>query len=223
MEKFKQHLQETSNEMAPLKVWQFQELSLQAAERVMSAPKDEALKVFTHIAQNFPLQAKGLVKTVVNSELKKEMRSNQDVFSSTLNLQPQDTALFINGLFHDVDLVDVYGILEVLRQELRTMEGLHSVGMGNKRLAALLALDFVDSSGAEEFAIDIRDSAINWINDIENDGKYSRWSGSLMDLLRPTFPGMMRQVRRNLFNLVSGLQGNLIKRRMATFSFQFRF
>lgn len=192
--------------MAPLKVWQFQELSLQAAERIMSAPKDEALKVFTHTAQNFPLQAKALVKTAVKSELKKEMRNNQDVFSSTLNLQPQDTALFINGLFHDVDLVDVYGVLEVVRQELRTMEGLHGVGMGNKRLGALLALDFVDASGgSEEFAIDIRDSAINWLNDIETDAKYSRWSGSLMDLLRPTFPGMMRQVRRNLFNLVSVL------------------
>lgn len=207
MEKLKQHLLETSNEMAPLKVWQFQELSLQAAERIMSAPKDEALKVFTNTAQNFPLQAKGLVKTVVNSEIKKEMRSNQDVFSSTLNLQPQDTALFINGLFHDIDLVDVYGILEVLRQELRTMEGLHSIGVGNKRLGALLALDFVDSSASEEFAIDIRDSAINWLNDIENDSKYSRWSGSFMDLLRPTFPGMMRQVRRNLFNLVSAGDG----------------
>lgn len=191
--------------MAPLKVWQFQELSLQAADRIMNAP-NEALKVFTHTAQNFPLQAKTLVKTVVNPEMKKEMRNNQDIFSSNLNLQPQDTALFINGLFHDIDLVDIYGILEVLRQELRTMEGLHSVGMGNKRLAALLAVDFVDSSGSEEFAIDIRDSAINWLNDIENDAKYSRWSNSLMDLLRPTFPGMMRQVRRNLFNLVSDLK-----------------
>lgn len=56
LEKFKQHLEESSNEMAPLKVWQFQELSLQAAERIMSAPKDEALKVFVHIAQNFPMQ-----------------------------------------------------------------------------------------------------------------------------------------------------------------------
>lgn len=192
--------------MAPLKVWQFQELSLQAAERIMNAPKDEALKVFTHTAQNFPLQAKALVKTVVKPELKKEMISNQEVFSSTLNLQPQDTALFINGLFHDTDLVDMYGILEIVRQELRTMEGLHSVGMWNKRLAALLALDFADASGSEEFAIDIRDSAINWLNDIEREPKYARWSNNLMDLLRPTFPGMMRQVRKNLFNLVSDLK-----------------
>lgn len=60
LDKFKQHLEETSNEMAPLKVWQFQELSLQAAERIMNAPKDEALKVFTNIAQNFPLQVRFL-------------------------------------------------------------------------------------------------------------------------------------------------------------------
>lgn len=56
LDKFKQHLTDTSSEMAPLKVWQFQELSLQAAERIMSSPKEEALKVFTHIAQNFPMQ-----------------------------------------------------------------------------------------------------------------------------------------------------------------------
>lgn len=54
--KLRQHLLESSNEMAPLKVWQVQELSLQAAERIMSSPKEEALKVLTNIAQNFPLQ-----------------------------------------------------------------------------------------------------------------------------------------------------------------------
>lgn len=42
--------------MVPLKVWQFQELSLQAAERIMTAPKEEALKVLINIAQNFPMQ-----------------------------------------------------------------------------------------------------------------------------------------------------------------------
>lgn len=56
LDKFKFHLEETSNELAPLKVWQFQELSLQAADRIMTAPKDEALKVLIQIAQNFPIQ-----------------------------------------------------------------------------------------------------------------------------------------------------------------------
>lgn len=56
LDKLRQNLLESSNEMAPLKAWQFQELSLQAAERIMSSPKEEALHVLTHIAQNFPLQ-----------------------------------------------------------------------------------------------------------------------------------------------------------------------
>ena len=58
LDKFRQALLESSNEMAPLKAWQFQELSLQAAERIMSSPKEEALHVLTHIAQNFPLQVR---------------------------------------------------------------------------------------------------------------------------------------------------------------------
>lgn len=56
LDQFKQHLEDSSNELAALKVWEFQELSLQAAERIMNAPRDEALKVFTNIAQNFPMQ-----------------------------------------------------------------------------------------------------------------------------------------------------------------------
>ncbi|KAL3281194.1 hypothetical protein HHI36_004410 [Cryptolaemus montrouzieri] len=201
-DKFKQFLEETSNEMAPLKVWQFQELSLQAAERIMNAPKEEALKVFTHMAQNFPMLAKSLVKTTVNPNLKTEVMKNQEIFGLTLNLQPQDTALFINGMFFDVDIVDVYGILDVVRQELRTMEGLKRIGVSNQQLSSLLALDFSEAGGTQEFAMDVRDSVILWLNDIETDAKYSRWSSSLMDLLRPTFPGRMRQIRKNLFNLV---------------------
>lgn len=70
-----------------------------------------------------------------------------------------------------------------------------------KLASDLLALD-MSSSGGKEFAIDIRDSAIMWINDLENDSQYKRWPNSLMDLLRPSFPGMLRNVRKNLFNLV---------------------
>lgn len=202
LDKFRQHLEDSSNELSALKVWEFQELSLQAAERIMIAPKEEALKVFTNIVQNFPMQAKGLVKTVVNPDLKKEMKINSDIFASTLNLQPSDTALFINGMFYDIDISDVYSILDTLRQELRTMEGIHALGVSSKKMGSLLHLDFSENSGSQEFAIDIRDSSVNWLNDIEQDSKYKYWSNSLMELLRPTFPGMLRQVRRNLYNLV---------------------
>ncbi|CAH1398887.1 unnamed protein product [Nezara viridula] len=200
-DKLRQNLLETSSELAPLKVWQFQELSLQAAQRIMSAPKEEVLHVLTYISSNFPTQARSLVKTVVSQELKTEMRLNQDKFSTSLHLQPSDTALFINGMYFDLETQDIFTILEYIREELRVMESLHIIGLTDKKLSkSLLALDL--NGGGVDFALDIRDSAVVWINDIELDKQYRRWSSSLLDLLRPTFPGMLRSVRKNLYNLV---------------------
>ncbi len=56
LDKLRQFLESSSDELKPLKVWQFQELSLQAAEKIMNEPTDTALNTFIHIAQNFPKQ-----------------------------------------------------------------------------------------------------------------------------------------------------------------------
>ncbi|XP_065333723.1 UDP-glucose:glycoprotein glucosyltransferase isoform X1 [Cloeon dipterum] len=211
LSKLRQHLIDANSELAPLKAWQLQELSLQAAERIMSSPLDEALKTFTHIAHNFPLQARSLIRTAVSQDLKKEIKKNQEGFLSSLSLQPADSALFLNGLFFDVDSLDAGALLEAARAELRTMEGLYGVGVKQHQMGSLLALDFSSSSGSSvnsgsgggtEYALDIRDSAVQWVNDIENDKQYMRWSTSLTELLRPTFPGMLRSVRKNIYNLV---------------------
>lgn len=60
--------------------------------------------------------------------MKKEMKLNQAIFFANLNIQPTDTALFINGLFFDLEAVDVLGLLESLRSELRVMESLRKIG-----------------------------------------------------------------------------------------------
>ena len=60
--------------------------------------------------------------------MKKEMKLNQEIFSAVLNIQPSETALFINGLFFDLDTIDVLTLLESLRSELRVMESLHKIG-----------------------------------------------------------------------------------------------
>lgn len=61
LERFRRHMSESSEELAPLKVWQMQALSMQAAAAVVDAHDsggDEALKVLTSIAQNFPMQVR---------------------------------------------------------------------------------------------------------------------------------------------------------------------
>lgn len=74
------------------------------------------------------LKAKSLIRTKANNEMKKEMKLNQAMFSTALNIQPTDTALFINGLFFDLEAVDVLSLLESLRSELRVMESLRKIG-----------------------------------------------------------------------------------------------
>ncbi|XP_076640007.1 UDP-glucose-glycoprotein glucosyltransferase [Colletes latitarsis] len=203
LDKLQTHLLESSHEIGALKVWQFQELSHQAAERIMNSPTNDAINVLIDISQNFPMQAKFLIRTKVNSDMKKEMKLNQMIFAASLNIQPTDTALFVNGLFFDLEAVDVLGLLESLRSEFKVMESLRNIGFSNSKMSKLLALDLSTNMDKQEFAIDIRDSAIIWLNDIEQDVTYSRWSPSLTELLRPTFlPGLLRNIRRNLYNLV---------------------
>lgn len=64
----------------------------------------------------------------MSPQLRDEVRNNQELFATTLNVHPTDTALFVNGMFFDMDIVDIMSLLQVLRQELTTMEGLHNLG-----------------------------------------------------------------------------------------------
>lgn len=203
LDKLQNHLLDTSDEISALKVWQFQELSHQAAQRILSSPSTDAINVLTDISQNFPMQAKSLIRIKVDNEMKKEMKTNQEIFFSNLHIQPSDTAFFINGLFFDLDSIDILSIIDTLRSELIVMESIYKIGINNKKMDKLLSLDLANgNSDNQEFAIDIRDSAIIWINDLEKDLRYNRWSSSLTSLLRPTFPGMLRNIRRNMYNLV---------------------
>lgn len=125
LNRFKSSLLEKSDEIAPLKAWEFQELGLQAAQRVAEIQGEEALQILQFTSQNFPTQAKSLLPIEVSADFRKEMKHNIDVLGKYLNLQPPDAALFVNGLFFDADTLDVGSLLETLRTELRVLDGLY--------------------------------------------------------------------------------------------------
>lgn len=201
LDHFRHNLLENSEEIAPLKAWQFQELGMQAAQRVLDVQGEEALQTLQFTSQNFPTQAKSLLPQSVSEGLRKEVKHNTEVFGRALNIAPPDGALFVNGLFFDADTLDLSSIMETFRAEVRVLETLYKNNIKGKIASSLLTLDFSSSSN-KDFAIDIRDTAIMWVNDMENDAQYSRWPSSVTDLLRPTFPGMLRNIRKNVFNLV---------------------
>jgi len=51
------------------------------------------------------------------------------VFENSLELSPGESALYINGLRTDLEMDDVFQVLDVLRSEAFLMEGLHSLGI----------------------------------------------------------------------------------------------
>jgi UDP-glucose:glycoprotein glucosyltransferase len=61
----------------------------------------------------------------VSDELRKEVMKNQDKLGSTFGLMPGDNAMFINGRQADLEVYDVFTLLDQLRSEAKLMEGLH--------------------------------------------------------------------------------------------------
>ncbi|XP_057190246.1 UDP-glucose:glycoprotein glucosyltransferase 1 isoform X1 [Triplophysa rosa] len=200
LKELRKHLIESTNEMAPLKVWQMQDLSFQTAARILAAPSVDALNVMRDLSQNFPTKARSLTKTVVNSEIRREIEENQKYFKGTLGLQPGDSALFINGLSIDLDVQDIFSIFDMLRNEARVMEGLRSLQIDTPYIHDILKLNVQPSDS--DYGVDIRSPAVNWVNNLETDGRYMSWPSNVQELLRPTFPGVIRQIRKNFHNLV---------------------
>ncbi|VVC95428.1 unnamed protein product [Leptidea sinapis] len=205
LERFRRHLSEMSEELEPLKVWQMQGLSMQAAAAVVDAHDsggDEALKVLSSIAQNFPMQTKSLIHVNVPRSFRDEVLYNQDVWASSLGLRAAESLLLVSGAQYDAEDFDIMALLTALREDIGPMNTLHSLGISKKLINTLLALELGESYTWEEYGLDIRDTAITWLNDLETDDRYRRWPSSYMELLRPTYPGMLRNLRRNIYNYV---------------------
>ena len=69
-------------------------------------------QVMGDLASNFPSHARSLSRITVPKELKKEVKKNSDIFYSSLNVQPNDAALFINGQHFDMEFTDIFTILD---------------------------------------------------------------------------------------------------------------
>ena len=113
------------------------------------------------ISQNFPSYARPLSKTSVPKDLKKEIKKNRDIFYEKMNVQPSDAALFINGLYFDMDYVDIFTILETVKSEAKVLDGLGRIGISDSVASKLTSVDFSNPNKLS-YGIDIRDSAVNW-------------------------------------------------------------
>ncbi|EMP29740.1 UDP-glucose:glycoprotein glucosyltransferase 2 [Chelonia mydas] len=263
---FRKHLIESTNNLEPLKVWELQDLSFQAASQIISTPVYSALKVMKDIAQNFPIKARclwSLRSTYYRGPCPRRhlmhfghvVGTSQDVpVNAVLQIQACGTqhCAFSNVQYGVIfSLCDLgpcgsehglggtaggqhpeedaarersnagpdansrrktdgtspmegaphgLSILETLKLEGKVLHGLHDLGIKEEAFSKFMRLQIhpVDDS----CALDIRHSSIIWVNNIEKDHIYNKWTTSFQELLKQTYPGVIRQIRRNLYNLV---------------------
>ncbi|GFO47457.1 UDP-glucose:glycoprotein glucosyltransferase 1 [Plakobranchus ocellatus] len=230
LREFKKNLTNAATEIVPFKVWQLQDLSYQAGQKVVSAPTEDALQYLRDISQNFPTQARTLLKETLTPEFKKEVHKNQARFQYS-GIGPGDSVLYLNGLAMDLEIYDIFTLLDVMTSEAKLTEGLHSLGFKGEDLQKFLQMDLsqdkeekyavdiqhsaiqgedlqkflqmdLSQDKEEKYAVDIQHSAIQYLNNLETERKYRNWPGSIQELLRPAFPGMLRHVAKNMFHLV---------------------
>uniref|UniRef100_A0A2K5F4S6 UDP-glucose ceramide glucosyltransferase-like 1 n=3 Tax=Aotus nancymaae TaxID=37293 RepID=A0A2K5F4S6_AOTNA len=197
---FQKYLIESNKQMTPLKVWELQDLSFQAASQIMSTSVYDAIKLMKDISQNFPIKARSLTRIAVNQHMREEIQENQKDLRDRFEIQPGDARLFINGLRVDMDVYDPFSILDMLKLEGKMMNGLRNLGINREDMSKFLKLN--SHIWEHTYVLDIRHSSIMWINDLENDDLYITWPTSCHELLKPVFPESIPSIRRNFHNLV---------------------
>jgi hypothetical protein len=112
------------------------------------------------------------------------------------------TLLAINrALVPDVDALDLFSLIDLVSADVTLASDLAALGLPADVSRALLALP-EPAADAASVRVDFRGGGVHWLNDIEKDAQYRMWRSSLQEILMPTYPGQLRQIRRNLFSAV---------------------
>ncbi|KAK5964500.1 UDP-Glucose Glycoprotein glucosylTransferase [Trichostrongylus colubriformis] len=198
IEAFKMHLME-SQELGPTKQWQLQDLSFQAAQRVINEGEN-ALEALSQLSQDFPLHARSLSRQVVHQEVRRDIELNQKNHLSDAGLEPGESALYLNGLNLDMDSLDLFQLFNIIRQEELVSTGFFNLGFRRDYLPILTNIDL--SEEKNKYAVDYRSAYPMFLNNLDTDVRYKHWRNSVKLLLEPYYPGMIRPIARNLFTLI---------------------
>ncbi|MEW5302056.1 MAG: hypothetical protein WDW36_004866 [Sanguina aurantia] len=185
---------QSANEDEVLKVWDLKDVGLQATQRILAA--SDPLGLLTEISQNFPSLVSSLSRQPVNASLRNAVAANQQ------NLSPGANFLIINGLAMDVAELDLYGLLDRLVSEGRLTDSLVAAGLPPPTVQALLAARSEEAGSVSDARLDLGNlEHVVWLNDLEKDAMYARFSPKISDILQ-AFPGRLRPLAKNVFTLV---------------------
>ncbi|GAA5830729.1 hypothetical protein JCM11251_001055 [Rhodosporidiobolus azoricus] len=201
--------------MEPVKKSDVPELSLRTAQFILDSA--EPFKAFATLTSAFPRLASHLSTLVPapDPHLLSELSMNQ-MDLPMLTMRP---AFFLNGIQLSEAEIEPFALIRLMRKERKYLSDLTSLNIhmrgedarkilidgsprskGNSRsgiIGAEALGELYDATDRHEGS-----QVILWWNDLSKDSRYKSWSRSVRDLLRPTYPGSMNLIARNLNNVV---------------------
>ncbi|KAL0092862.1 glycosyltransferase family 24 protein [Phycomyces blakesleeanus] len=187
--------------IAPLTPEEIEKLGLKAAQFIITA--ENPFEALIHLSQDFPKYAKSISQIEMDDERVHEFKENQASM-----IRGGTNAIWFNGQSVEVEQVDPFYLVRVLKRERALIDSLKHIGFTSRQSIDLvsshaLSHEDVHDTSSPKDVYDVREQGLAiWWNDIEKEERYEGWSDNMLDLLKPTYPGQLRTIRRNIYNLL---------------------
>ena len=194
-----------NSRIGEVKMWELQSLGMQAAQYISDA--EDPLAALEDISQNFPARAKQLIRIKVSSETRRGVQSNHNMH--------RVGAWYVNGRAVSIRSKETFNLFELIdsmNKDMANQAEVDAIGVPNLFSKFQDASD--DNGGSadqsmksqifgEEARIDVvsgSKGSVVYLNNIEKDADYARFSTSLQSLLVRSFN--LIPVRKNVYTLL---------------------
>jgi UDP-glucose:glycoprotein glucosyltransferase len=189
-------------DLKPLTTSEVVRLGLNAASFITS--HSNPLESLLQISSDFPRYSSLLASTNASKEFLAEHRANREQF-----LPSGYNVLWINGVQIEPRQINAYSLLDHLRRERRIIGDLQTIRLTSSEAISLLCGEVIAEVQANEAPqrFDWRDdleadNVLLWLNNLEQDKRYSGWPSSLRTLFQRVYPGQLPQIARDIHNLI---------------------
>lgn len=182
-----------------MKVWELQDIDIQAATRIMRS--SDPIDTLQHVSQDFPILASSIISEKMDDVMLAEIRTNQEKLAP-VGLEAGSTLFTVNSRMLDPITTDIFSLLQLLKSDAKLLGGLDNIGFPADVISKITSLSD-ESNSNPEVVLDTRSKHVQFVNNLESDKMYKRWPTNMMDLLRPAWPGQPRKIGRNIFTAVA--------------------
>ncbi|KAI8639247.1 UDP-glucose:glycoprotein glucosyltransferase-domain-containing protein [Parasitella parasitica] len=204
--KFGQSLFQATQKEAiePVTPSEIHRLGFKAAQYVSKS--NNPLATLNQLVQDFPKYAKSVSELDIDTRFEEEILGNQHNF-----LRAGMSAVWLNGKGLEFSQLDPFFLTRALRSERKLVAAFEELGFTPKDAIQVMSnpaftIATQSDKAANVEVFDMRDTLeepfVIWWNDLEKDKRYSEWTSSLEDYIRPQYPGQLLPVKRNVFNLI---------------------